>query len=787
MAEPLLYSGAVAYSLAKYPRGSCRRIATVLLTFSIAAPGIAAAANGHRHAAASAASAASRVRQYKLDDELAARSNRTSGKTRVIVTLQPGAVLPPEFAQFTHSRRIGILNAHVVELPNRLLKLLAAHPSIFRIHYDRPTSGADYRTSVTIGARQVQSLLGYSGAGIGVAVVDSGIAFHDDLMQLSGPSTSPFGNQRLAAFVDFVNGQLAPYDDNGHGTHVAGIIAGNGYDSAGHNAGVAPDTTLVSLKVLDANGQGSISHIIAALDWVFANKDAYNIRVVNLSAGATVRESYLTDPLALAAKRLVDAGIVVVAAAGNMGRTVAGAPQYGGITAPANAPWVLTVGASTTLGTPSRTDDAVATYSSRGPTYLDYSAKPDIVAPGTGVVSLAAPGSLFYTSRQDFLIPGASPSAFLPYLSLSGTSMAAPVVSGTVALMLQANPTLTPNAVKAILEYTAQTYAGYDALTQGAGFLNDVGAVRLARFFATAQPGDVVPIQAMWSRHVLWGNHMVSGGLVAPDANAWKLGVTWGVFATDAGDNIVWGNGCGDSCDNIVWGNVAAQNIVWGNLARDNIVWGNTALDNDNIVWGNDCAGADCAGVVWGTIDSVDNIVWGNISAGDNIVWGNAGLLDNIVWSNAAADQDNMVWQSAADDNIVWGNTVEASGWSDPTTGLVWTSGMGDLPAWLTDQQVYDQFLAAATTNDPMLVVDPDGSSAPQPTSTTLDATVLTIDTTTMPAIAPTSVTDTTTSTDTTSTSPTSTTTTTTSTTTTTTTTPTTTTTTTPSVPGGGL
>src|SRR5439155_24226127 len=193
-------------------------------------------------------------------------------------------------------------------------------------------------------------------AGVTVAVLDSGVStWHDDLTNRSS-TLYPYGDQRVAGFVDFVNGQLTPYDDNGHGTHVAGIIAGNGYDSAGQKAGVAPDADLVSLKVLDANGQGNISHVIAALDWVVANKDAYHIRIVNLSVVAGVHESYWTDPLTLAAKRVVDAGVVVVAAAGNLGRGATGGSQYGGITAPGNAPWVLTVGASSTMGPPVRDD-----------------------------------------------------------------------------------------------------------------------------------------------------------------------------------------------------------------------------------------------------------------------------------------------------------------------------------------------------------------------------------------------------------------------------------------------
>ena len=166
---------------------------------------------------------------------------------------------------------------------------------------------------------------------------------------------------------------------------------------------------------------------------MLANRTQYNIRVVNLSVGAAINESYWTDPLTLAAKRLVDAGVVVVSAAGNLGNNALGQPQYGGIGAPANAPWVLTVGASSTNGTTGRDDDTMASFSSRGPTYLDWAAKPDLVAPGVGTVSLATAGSALYDAKPTALLPGTAPTFAMPYLSLSGTSMAAPVVSGTVA------------------------------------------------------------------------------------------------------------------------------------------------------------------------------------------------------------------------------------------------------------------------------------------------------------------------------------------------------------------
>jgi hypothetical protein len=241
--------------------------------------------------------------------------------------------------------------------------------------------------------------------------------------------------------------------------------------------------------------------------------------------------------------------------------------------------------------------------------------------------------------------------------------MAAPVVSGTVALMLQANPNLTPNLIKAILQYTAQQYPGYDALHQGAGFLNTLGAVRLAKFYASgnSHEGERMPTQKVWSRHILWGNHLLAGGYINPKANAWANQIVWGTAkAVNGFDNIVWGTLCLD-CDNIVWGTgditgdnivwgtslMLADNIVWGtSLVGDNIVWGTIAGD-DNIVWGTDCGGADCDNIVWGTADS-DNIVWGTADSFDNIVWGTNGD-DNIVWGTS---DDSETQEVFPDDSV---------------------------------------------------------------------------------------------------------------------------------------
>jgi serine protease AprX len=603
-------------------------------------------------------------RFQKLDRELTTRSGRTAGTSKVILTFKPGQ---EENAQKEIKklggrlgRRLQLINGVTVELPNRVIKQLSERSEVISIHYDRPTESHMNRAAVAVGARAAQQQWGYDGAGVGVAVIDSGIThFHDDLnYKGTNYKVRVVAGQRVTGFVDFVNNNPVPYDDNGHGTHVAGIIAGNGYDSYGVRAGIAPAAHLVSLKVLDKYGRGVISDVIAAFDWAVANRVSHNIRVINLSVGAKITESYETDPLTLAAKRAVDAGIVVVAAAGNLGKNASGKPLYGSITAPGNAPWVLTVGAYSTEGTPMRYDDVIASYSSRGPTAVDFEAKPDLVAPGTGIVSITDPTSEFYKNKAAYLLMGSRPTASKPYLALSGTSMASPVVAGTVALMMQANPKLTPNLVKAILQYTAQKYNKYDALTQGAGFLNAHGAVELSRYFATAKAGSRYPMRWEWSKTILWGNQRLKGGAIKPNGNAWGLNIVWGT--ADEGENIVWGTQCGGDCDNIVWGTVdSLLNIVWGTVSDgENIVWGTfndgenivwgTVGDLDNIVWGTMCGGGDCENIVWGTVGDLDNIVWGTAFDLDNIVWGTAEDGENIVWGTA--DGEDVTWGSNGED-----------------------------------------------------------------------------------------------------------------------------------------
>jgi subtilisin family serine protease len=329
------------------------------------------------------------------------------------------------------------------------------------------------------GAGQAMEAFGVTGNGISVAVLDSGTAGHLDLASSVVVST----------VSDSGSGTSAADDGYGHGTHVAGIAAGDGKASKQFDlnySGIAPNADLITVKVLDNTGHGQVSWVLAGIDWVLANQASKNIRVVNMSLGMPAIESYMTDPLCQATKALHDAGIVTVVAAGNYGVSPSGETAYGSITSPGNSPWVITVGAVNDQGTPERSDDTVASYSSRGPTrsfdaatgLYDHLPKPDVMATGNHIVAPEAADNWIVTNYPEFNLEDVSTAK--SYMFLNGTSMATPVVSGVAALMLEANPALTPSLVKAILMYTAQIIPDAHVYDQGSGQVNAEGAVRLA-------------------------------------------------------------------------------------------------------------------------------------------------------------------------------------------------------------------------------------------------------------------------------------------------------------------
>ena len=416
------------------------------------------------------------------------------------------------------------LGGQVAIVPDAALDELARRPEVAA---HQPRSRRPRHARPDGNARQVRGWvtenLGVDGLDVGVATIDSGVnAWHEDL------------ERRVVHFADFVNGQPSAYDDYGHGTHVAGIIAGNGLDSDGAHRGIAPGAHLVVLKALDVSGNGFTSNVIAAIDYAIANRAAFNIRVLNLSVAAGVYESFTKDPLTLAAKRAVDAGIVVVAAAGNRGR------GYGGPAAVRrhHVAGQCAVGPDcrrrrAISAPPSVDDDVVAAFSSRGPAPIDDSAKPDIVAPGVGIESTADASSALFAANPSSRLWGTVNGASEPYLSLTGTSMAAPVVTGAIALMLEANPGADAQRREGDSPVHRRSPRRLRPLTQGAGFLNARGAVELSRAFARSRyrararerSGALEPADHL-------GQRRVSGGMLGARANAWRLGVTWGDIRT---------------------------------------------------------------------------------------------------------------------------------------------------------------------------------------------------------------------------------------------------------------
>ena len=271
----------------------------------------------------------------------------------------------------------------------------------------------------------------WTGTGIGVAILDTGLYPHID-----------FG-ERIRGFQDFLGHRPYPYDDSGHGTHVAGILAGNGksgrglYSSDRRYQGVAPGCHLVAAKVLDRRGNGRLQDVLRALQWISFNQNLYGIRIINISVGAAAMDSKAAARLIKAVEQAWDQGFVVVTAAGNMG------PAYGSVTAPGSSKKVITVGASDML-------DRISSVSGAGPT-AECVCKPDLVAPGADVISCA-------NKRNSYAIK-------------SGTSMSTPRVSGAIALLLQKDPFLTNVEVKMLLRESCLDL-GYPRNRQGWGKLD---------------------------------------------------------------------------------------------------------------------------------------------------------------------------------------------------------------------------------------------------------------------------------------------------------------------------
>lgn len=283
---------------------------------------------------------------------------------------------------------------------------------------------------------------GIYGDGVGVAIVDTGITGHPDFV---------YRTNRIVAFKDILNGRVGIYDDNGHGTHVAGCLGGDGWESMGRYCGIAPNCNIIMVKALNNKGNGNIEEVLQGLSWIRKNKEKYNIRILNISVGSSAKKD-LDENCAFVrgVEKMWDDGIVVIAAAGNNG------PQGKTIGAPGNSRKVITVGASDDNDYVDFGGGKINNYSSRGPTVACIM-KPDIVAPGSNI----------YSCNHRF-VQGRPRTS---YIVKSGTSMATPIVSGAIALLLQKYPDMTPREVKIRLKNRAVDN-GKEQSHQGWGLLD---------------------------------------------------------------------------------------------------------------------------------------------------------------------------------------------------------------------------------------------------------------------------------------------------------------------------
>jgi serine protease AprX len=436
-------------------------------------------------------------------------------QTQVIVQLEAGQTTGAAKAQVQAAGGLltgdlPIINGFGAKLSADAAKRLAAADGVKAVTPDGAVEPQDVKASdlltaypfSTAATQSWSASLPATGKGVGVAVIDTGIA--GDLRDFRVAQYD--SRSRVVATAQINPSSTKAGDQYGHGTHVAGIIAGNSFNRSsldplnGKYAGIAPDASLIDVKVSDDDGNATILDVLYGLQFAVDFKDQLGIRIVNLSLESTVPQSYKVDPLDAAVEAAWFKGLVVVAAAGNRG-VASDAVSY----APGNDPYVISVGGTDDAGTRNVSDDALASWSARGVTQ-DGIAKPEINAPGSRIVSNLAPGSAFASMCPTCVLTGGM-------IRAGGTSMAAPMVAGAAALLLERFPNLTPNQVKGILIDSARTLPGglpgldtYGALKRvEAGNLPVANQGLTPNPLVSAATGEIDYARSSWSRSS-WSN-----------------------------------------------------------------------------------------------------------------------------------------------------------------------------------------------------------------------------------------------------------------------------------------
>jgi serine protease AprX len=508
---------------------------------------------------------------------------------------------------------------------------------------------------------------------------------------------------KVVASVSFVTGDSSTDDAFGHGTHIAGIIAGQKTSVTPlYDGGIAPGAHLINVRVLGKDGSGYTSDVIAGIQWTVANRGKYAIRVMNLSLGHPVVEPCITDPLCLVVEQAAASGLVVVASAGNLGKDAQGKEVLASVTTPGIAPNAITVGAINTYGTVDRSDDTVTTYSSRGPTKYELLLKPDVVAPGNKIVSLEAKNSYLAKKYSSLHVAGSGDNA---YYSMSGTSMAAGMVSGGAALLLEGG-VLTAKQVKLALQLSASFMPNEGVLRSGAGSVNLWAARRVNGVVQsltgvmpsvtvggkTVKPSALLvqnnnspldqvvsltasvftPLQLLagWNNAANIPGRVSALGLLNPLLSKPPGQLLFGpIYDQMPGNQLIWGDHSigqqliwGDKTvgQQLIWGDhTVGQQLIWGdNTYGQQLIWGDNTVAQQ-LIWGDTVMSQQ---LIWGDQTLGQQLIWGDQTSGQQLIWGDQTLGQQLIWGDQYTGGQQLIWGDANQsqgEQLIWGDSFQ--------------------------------------------------------------------------------------------------------------------------------
>jgi serine protease AprX len=567
-----------------------------------------------------------------------------------------------------------------------------------RLMQDSPLSQNAPRNSqipLQIGASELHKV-GITGKGVTVAIIDSGLG------QFSALNQNTTGRERNITVVNSLGEDASGSQDlNGHGSHMASILADSTgvFDQygapTGAHSGVAPDVDLVMIKAFDEEGEASYSSVLQGIEYAIENRDSLNIRVLNVAFSFPATSFYWEDPINQALMRAWNNGITVIAPAGN------GNNKDMSVGVPGNNPYVITVGAMDDNSTPFDTsDDIVASFSSFGPTVEGFM-KPEVLAPGTNVKGLVAQNSRLADKNETS--------------GVSGTSQATAVTAGVVALMIQQDPSLTPDEIKCRLMSSASQAKkqngelAFSVFAQGAGLINASAAINTtvvgcansglniandinlrSHYFGPAKFDErssefTLGENKKAANGVIWNNDIVK----SDEKSA--IGVIWNNDIVKSANGVIWNNDIVKSANGVIWNNdivksdkKVANGVIWNNdivksdkKVANGVIWNNDIVKSDKkvangVIWNNDIMKSDkkvANGVIWNNdIVKSDKKVANGVIWNNDIVKSDKKVANGVIWNNDIVKSDKKVANG-----VIWNNDIVKSD-KKVANGVIWNN-----------------------------------------------------------------------------------------------------------------